>query len=161
MKNDVADLLESWFQFATEDALVMDLEHINAEARGNLCAFSPPAEVTLDVEQVVAFLHRVAAHRSAQIAGHAMTFYCWHDMLVRQLRLSLVSSEHGRLPFGCHLIETTDIRSVVQAIVVDDWNNSRYMCVEQDHADDEIDADTEEPMYTEERPLRVGIVALG
>lgn len=161
MKNDAADLLESWFQFAAEDALVMDLEYINAEARGNLCAFSPPEQVTLDVEQVIAFIHRVAAHRSAQVAGHAMTLYCWHDRLVRQLRLSLVSSEHGHLPFGCHHVETTDIRSVVQAVVVDDWNNLGYMCFEEGNADDEIDTEKDEPMYTEERPLKVGVIALG
>ncbi|KAF1015136.1 MAG: hypothetical protein GAK31_02626 [Stenotrophomonas maltophilia] len=90
-----------------------------------------------------------------------MTLYCWHDMLVRQLRLSLVSSGHGQLPFGCHHVETTDIRSVVQAIVIEDWNNPRYMCFEESQADDEIDAGTDEPMYTEERPLKVGVVALG
>lgn len=163
MKSDVADLLESWFQFAAEDALVMDLEYINAEAHGNLCAFSPPAEVTLDVEQVVAFIHRVAAHRSAQVAGHAMTFYCWHDMNVRQLRLSLVSSVHGKLPFGCHHVETTDIRSVVQPIVLDDWNNPRFMCFEESDASDEFDTDTvtNEPLYTQEHPLRVAVIALG
>ncbi|AWH51099.1 MULTISPECIES: hypothetical protein [Stenotrophomonas] len=161
MENDAVTLLESWFQFAAEDTLVIDLDCINAEANGNLCAFSPPPEVTLDVGQVVAFIRRLASHRAAQIPGHAMTLYCWHDMLVRQLRLSLVSSEHGHLPFGCHHVETTDIRSVVQAIVAADWNNPRYMCFEEGQADDEIDADTDEPMYTEERPLKVGVIALG
>ncbi|WP_414496432.1 hypothetical protein [Stenotrophomonas maltophilia] len=160
MKNDAADLLETWFQSASEDALVMDLEYINTEARGNLCTFSPPAEVTLDVEQVVAFIDRVAAHRSAQVAGHAMTFYCWHDMKVRQLRLSLVSSVHGKLPFACHHVEPTDIRSVVHPIVLDGWNNPRFMYFEENDAFDEFETDTDEPLYTEKHPLRVAVIAL-
>lgn len=28
-----------------------------------------------------------------------MTFYCWHDEQASQLRFSLVSASHGRLPF--------------------------------------------------------------
>ncbi|WP_312401174.1 hypothetical protein [Stenotrophomonas indicatrix] len=158
---DVVALLESWFQFAAEDALVVDLDSINTEALGNLCAFSPPPEMNLEVEPVVAFINRVATHRASQVAGHAMTFYCWHDAIVRQLRLSLVSSGHGHLPFGCHYVETTDVRSVVRAIVADDWNNPRYMCFEEDGADGGIDVDTNEPMYTEKHPLRVAVIALG
>lgn len=161
MENDVATLVENWFRFATEDELVIDLDCINTEARGNLCAFSPPAEVSLDVQPVVAFIKRVATCRASQVAGHPMTFYCWHDAMVRQLRLSLVSSEHGHLPFGCHHVETTDIRSVVQAIVEGDWNNPRYLCFEESDADGEANTDTDQPMYTEERPLKVAVIVLG
>ncbi|MBA0224135.1 hypothetical protein [Stenotrophomonas maltophilia] len=158
---DVVALLESWFQFAAEDALVIDPGCITAEARGNLCAFSPPPDTFLDVAPVVAFVHRVAAYRAAQVAGHAMTFYCWHDAMVRQLRLSLVSSQHGHLPFGCHHVATTDVRSIVQAIVVDDWNNPRCLCLEDRDGIDAAGANADGPMYTEERPLRVAVIPLG
>lgn len=88
-------------------------------------------------------------------------------MQVRQVRLSPVSSAHGYLPFGCHHVETTDIRSVVQPLVFDDWNNPRYMCFEESDAtdefdtDDECDADADETMYAEKRFLRVAGIALG
>lgn len=153
-------LLEEWFQCATEDELVIDADHINVEANGNFCAFSPPPGVDLGVEQVVAFIRRVVAHRAGQISGHAMTFYCWHDMQTRQLRLSLVSRSHGHLPFGCHHAETLDINSVVRPIVFDDWRTPRDMAWKDDGLVPD-EAERDEPFFSEERPLRVGVITPG
>jgi len=55
-----------------------------------------------------------------------MIFYCWHDFQVRQLRFSLVSKSHGRLPFGCETKQTTDLSSVIEQIVHGDWLNEQY-----------------------------------
>lgn len=159
MRNDAHKLLESWFQFATEDALVIDTDHISTEAIGNLCVFSPPPDVNPDVDEVIAFISRVAVHRASQLPGHAMTFYCWHDVQVRQLRLSLVSRVHGCLPFGCHHVQTQDIDSVVRPIIYGDWRNQWYTDYKEDPADDHLD--DEGPLYTEQRPLKVGVIALG
>jgi hypothetical protein len=59
----------------------------------------------------------------------------------------------------------------VQTILLDDWNNPRYMCFEERDATDEFDTDDEfavavavaayGPMYTEKRPVRVAVIALG
>jgi len=58
-------------------------------------------------------------------ARQGMIFYCWHDRQARQLRFSLVSSAHGRLPFACE-IEVTDMAGVVGSIVQDDWLNPNW-----------------------------------
>ncbi|MCC7634233.1 hypothetical protein [Stenotrophomonas rhizophila] len=152
-------LLEEWFQFAVEDPLVIDSDCINTEATGNMCSFSQAGRSVPEPGALVAWIQRIAAHRATQLHGHAVTFYYWHDMQARQLRLSLVSRSHGRLPFGCHHVETPDIDSVVRSVVVDDWRNPKYMAREEGCRPDEAVVDM--PFFTEEHPLKVGVIPLG
>ncbi|HDS0949415.1 TPA: hypothetical protein QDZ34_001038 [Stenotrophomonas maltophilia] len=141
-------LLEDWFLFAVEDALVIDTDFINEEARGNLCSFSPAEGCEPDAGALAAFVRRVAAHRALELDGHPMRFYCWHDAQARQLRLSLVSTAHGRLPFGCVHETTPDVDCVVRAIVEQDWLNPSYGAY--------IDVGEE----AAPQPLQVAVIAL-
>jgi hypothetical protein len=46
-----------------------------------------------------------------------MLMYCWHDEQAGQLRLSLVSASHGRLPFGCEVAPVEDLGAVVRSFL--------------------------------------------
>lgn len=49
----------------------------------------------------------------------------------------------------------------MQAIVEGGWNNPRYLCFEESDADGEASTDTDQPLYTEERPLKVAVTVFG
>ncbi len=101
-------LLDEWLEDVTGDNLLIDesesgLEH---EARNNLWSFSISSDQaqTLTKGDIKAFLDAVVEARRQQImrmpdGRHSMTFYCWYDEQAIQLRFSLVSTSHGRLPF--------------------------------------------------------------
>ncbi|WP_242607271.1 hypothetical protein [Comamonas thiooxydans] len=55
-----------------------------------------------------------------------MLFYCWHDAQTRQLRFSLVSSTHGRQPFGCAISPSAELAAVAEHIVKKDWLNADW-----------------------------------
>jgi hypothetical protein len=88
---------------AEDDAIVVDLDDIHHEALANMWSFSPDDDAASDLrpEDVAHFVGQVLEARRRLVAeGHAaMLFYCWHDAQTRQLRFSLVSAAHGRLPF--------------------------------------------------------------
>ena len=46
-----------------------------------------------------------------------MLFYGWHDAQVAQLRFSLVSADHGCLPFGCPVEPTADLELIVASFL--------------------------------------------
>jgi hypothetical protein len=79
---------------------------INEEANGNLWNFGLQDEEAsaTDVEGVLAFWGELVAARErslqTQHPGHRMYFYTWFDAMIPALRHSLVSTTHGRLPFG-------------------------------------------------------------
>lgn len=153
---DQARLLEDWFQFAVEDALVIDPDCINAEAIGNMCTFSQADRSAPAPKAVADWIRRVAAHRATQLHGNPMTLYCWHDAQARQLRISVVSTSHRRLPFGCVHVKTLDIGAVVREIITHDWRNPRYGSCQL-----EEDSAADAPFYSEARPLMVGLIRLG
>ena len=55
-----------------------------------------------------------------------MLFYCWHEAQTRQLRFSLVSAAHGRLPFGCAVDPEAKLASIAADIVNQDWLNAEW-----------------------------------
>ena len=55
-----------------------------------------------------------------------MLFYCWHEAQTRQLRFSLVSAAHGRLPFGCAIDPGAELASIAADIVNQDWLNAEW-----------------------------------
>lgn len=46
-------------------------------------------------------------------------FYCWFDELSSQLRLSAISSQHNKLPFGCQL-NVCDLSEIVHGLFNND-----------------------------------------
>ncbi|PLY45852.1 hypothetical protein CSZ94_04265 [Janthinobacterium sp. ROICE36] len=114
---------------AKDDAVEIDPDDINHEATTNMWRFSPTDEETPQIHaaEIVEFIGQVIAARSSALVGEDMLFYCWHDAQCRQLRYSLVSRSHGRLPFRCALRETQDLALIVDRVVNGDWRNAHDM----------------------------------
>jgi hypothetical protein len=119
--------LPGWLAEVTADAVVVDPDDINAEANANLWRFSISAEMAaaMTVADVEAFATAVADARSAWLRANGagpMVLYWWHDAMAGQLRFSLVSATHGRLPFGCVVIPAVSLR-----VIADEWLTSPYL----------------------------------
>jgi len=114
---------------AKDDAVEIDPDNINHEAMTNMWSFSPTEEETpqIHVADIVAFIGELIAARSSAVKGEEMLFYCWHDAQCRQLRFSLVSRSHGRLPFRREVRETRELAPIVDRVVNGDWRNEHFM----------------------------------
>src|SRR5262245_19091695 len=101
------DPIAVWLRDVVDDEVVIDPDAINVEAIRNLRCFSLEAEQTTrdSPGEVAAFLRAVVAARNdwlnaRKIGTEQMRLYCWFDEQAGQLRLSMVSATHGRLPFA-------------------------------------------------------------
>ena len=118
-------LLESWFADATSgDALIDPLE-IQREAIENLRYFAlPQGQAAPDIATVEAFVARVVEARREHLRARtrrAMTMYWWHDALAGQLRYSLVSSSHRRLPFRARVQHVDRLTPILQEWLESPW----------------------------------------
>lgn len=138
-KTDVmhATVLNDWFAMAKDDAVEIDPADINHEAMSNMWCFSPTDEETPQIHAaaVDAFIRQLIAARGSAVTGKDMLFYCWHDAQCRQLRFSLVSRAHGRLPFRREIRATQDLSLIVARVVDGDWRNEHVMQAAQDDDD--------------------------
>ncbi|WP_256079944.1 hypothetical protein [Massilia sp. YIM B04103] len=127
MINSIA--VNRWLAQAKDDEIVIDSSDINHEARENMWRFSPFEDEasTISAEDVVEFIRQVIEARRMKLRGKEMLFYCWHDFQCRQLRFSLVSRSHGRLPFACQVSETNDLSAIANRVVNEDWSNDSYV----------------------------------
>lgn len=114
----------SWLADVAYDDVIISAGDINAEAQDNLWSFSLSADQAADVtaSDVEGFLQAIIGARrewlSAQgVNSGSMRFYCWHDEQVTQLRLSLVSACHGRLPFGCEVKDVGELAEIVNSFL--------------------------------------------
>ena len=114
---------EDWLAEVVSDMLVTDdsVGGLEREAMGNLWAFSISQDQSRAVTgaDVLVFLSAVGQARDRQIrerfgAARTMVFYCWFEEQSSQLRLSLVSARHNRLPFGAQSEVTDDLGRVVR-----------------------------------------------
>ena len=130
-------VVSSWFTMAKDDAVEIDPDDINHEARTNMWSFSPTDEKTPQIEaaDIVEFIRQVIAARRSALKGEDMLFYCWHDAQCRQLRFSLVSRSHGRLPFRCEVRETQDLTLIADRVVYGDWRNEHYIQAPSEEGD--------------------------
>ena len=131
--------VSSWFAMAKGDSVEIDPDNINHEAMSNLWSFSPTEEETPQIHaaDIVESIGELIAARSSALVGEEMLFYCWHDAQCRQLRYSLVSRSHGRLPFRCELRETQDLALIADRVVNGDWRNEHYMQAPSDDGDEQ------------------------
>ncbi|UQV43996.1 hypothetical protein KIV45_19135 [Janthinobacterium lividum] len=127
---------------AKDDAVEIDPDNINHEAMTNMWSFSPTDEETPQIHaaDIVEFIGHVIAARSSALKGEDMLFYCWHDAQCRQLRFSLVSRSHGRLPFRRELRETQDLALIVDRVVNGDWRNAHFMQAPSEEGDEQEQA---------------------
>ncbi|KAB0325069.1 hypothetical protein LSO07_15485 [Janthinobacterium sp. PLB04] len=130
-------VVNNWFSMAKDDAVEIDPDNINHEAMSNMWSFSPTDEETPQIHaaDIVAFIEELIAARSSALVGEEMLFYCWHDAQCRQLRFSLVSRSHGRLPFRCELRETQDLSLIADRVVNGDWRNEDFMQAPSEEGD--------------------------
>lgn len=122
-------VINGWLAMARGDAVAIDPADIHHEATSNMWRFSPTDAETPEITaaDMTEFIGQLIAARRQALDGEDMLFYCWHDAQCRQLRFSLVSRAHGRLPFRCALRETQDLALIVDDVVHGDWHNRRYV----------------------------------
>ena len=122
---------------AKDDLVEIDPDNINHEAISNMWSFSPTDVETPQIHaaDIVEFIGQVIAARRSAVKGEDMLFYCWHDAQCRQLRYSLVSRSHGRLPFRCELRETQDLALIAERVVNGDWRNEDFMQAPSEEGD--------------------------
>jgi hypothetical protein len=118
----VVNPLPGWLAEVTTDAVVVCPDDLDAEACGNMWSFSflPEQAAAVSEAKVVEFLQAIAAARGRSLAAQGtgpMLLYCWNDQQAGQLRLSLVSASHGRLPFGCEVVPVEDLGAVVRSFL--------------------------------------------
>lgn len=135
-------VVNNWFSMAKDDAVEIDPDDINHEAMTNMWSFSPTDEETPQIHaaDIVAFIRELIAARSSALVGEEMLFYCWHDAQCRQLRFSLVSRSHGRLPFRCEVRETQDLSLIADRVVNGDWRNEDFMQAPSEEGDEQEQA---------------------
>jgi hypothetical protein len=117
---------DGWLKKVSAHSLLVQPDDINAEALANLHWLSLESEQARDVttECVQRLINDVVAAWRGQQRERSLpeiVFYCWHDAQAGQLRISAVSRNHGRLPFGCQLEQVAEL-----SVVVNDWLESPY-----------------------------------
>ena len=77
----LATVLSNWLVMTKDDAVEIDPDDINHEARTNMWSFSPTDEETpqIDAADIVEFVGELIAARSSALVGEEILFYCWHD----------------------------------------------------------------------------------
>jgi hypothetical protein len=119
--------MATWLAEVTNDAVVICRDDINTEANSNLWSFSLTLQEasSLSVTDVVEFSQKVVASRREWLTARrapSMVMYWWHDEQAGQLRFSLVSTTHGRLPFQANIAVVAEFEEIAKA-----WLSSPYL----------------------------------
>ncbi len=135
-------VLLRWLSLLDGEVVYVDANDVKLEAVTNMCCFCPTdaESLLLSGPLVRRFVEDCLQRRLQRIVSQQlppMKFYCWHDFQARQLRLSMVSSSHGYLPFGCTVVETADLGAVIKQVVDLDWKNPNHFCDPVEPGDDE------------------------
>lgn len=114
----------SWLADVANDEVIISAGDINVEASENLWSFSLSADQAADVtaSDVEVFLQAIIGARREWLSVQGVNtgsirFYCWHDEQAAQLRLSLVSACHGRVPFRCEVKDVSDLTEIVNSFL--------------------------------------------
>lgn len=123
----VANPFLEWLAEVSADEVAIRPDDINAEANENLWSFSLSSEqaAAVSVADVETFAKGVADTRRVWLSAHEadpMVLYWWHDELAGQLRCSLVSASHGRLPFRCPVVSVRTFGEIAS-----EWLGSPYL----------------------------------
>lgn len=117
-------LLARWLKDVVSDEIVIDPDDINKEGNSNLWGVSFSEEEVrmhgLTLQEAKDFIQEAVRARKAQrsalrLPAGSLIFYCWVDFLIGQLRFSLVSASHGRLPFGARLQAVDDVEVILRS----------------------------------------------
>lgn len=118
----VENPLPGWLAEIAADSVAVHADNIGIEASANMWSISLSPEQTeaVSAAEVEEFVRAIAVARGKWLAAHGkgpMTLYCWHDEQAGQLRFSLVSASHGRVPFGCEVVPVEDLAAVVRGFL--------------------------------------------
>lgn len=120
-------VVERWLALVRQaTSIYHDTQDMNAQANANLFCFSPrEADIAeLDLTVMQQFIADTEQHFASLLGPlQTMEFYCWHDVQVRQLRFSLISACHGRLPFNCEYQINSQVTQLLKSILIGDWLN--------------------------------------
>ncbi len=114
----------SWIDEVASDKLTVDPTDMVTEGQSNLWSFTLPSDdasardhkiIERFIEQVIDARCSVLRERGAP--SGSMRFYCWHDEMAAQLRFSLVSACHEKLPFGCIVDPVPELVRIVESFV--------------------------------------------
>lgn len=77
-------------------------------------------KLSLTADDLQEFLDAVLINRASQLrqvdVDHGLIFYVWFDAQALQLRFSLISDFHEKLPFGCQIVES-ELRPIIEAFL--------------------------------------------
>jgi hypothetical protein len=144
-------VLSKWLEMVKDVDITIDEDDINEEAVKNWWSFSPTEEEEegITAEAVAEFVQAVIENCREVLAEpppDPMFFYCWHDFVDRTLNFSLVSTSHGRLPFGSIIVETDDLLLITTRVVMLDWLHPAYYTPADPEKDEEDgEKDEEKP----------------
>lgn len=97
--------LKTWLAELEHEVRLLHSTDLKDEAQKNLVTFGVSA-CALDEwgeESILNFISGCKSLYASKTNGTSMQFYSWFDEQASQLRVSAVSSCHGKLPFGCEL----------------------------------------------------------
>lgn len=113
-----------WLPEVAADPVLLSPGDLNSEAQANLWTFAltPEEAAVIPQSEVEKFLLEIINSRGKHLLNRkvqpkSVVFYCWHDEQASQLRFSLVSKSHGRLPFGCRVKEVSNPSSIVRSFL--------------------------------------------
>lgn len=152
---DVLNPFAEWLPKVVADPIHVDEseEGLNAEALANLWGFGFSSEELRGVseEDVEGFVRAVEEARERQIlerfGGRPMAFYCWVDEMLGELRLSIVSASHGRLPFGKPPEIVEDLAEIARAYLACAYHDGIPMGEFRTVTQEDIDAYVEPAPY--------------
>ncbi len=116
------DTFSDWLTEVAADQVVIAPSDLGAEARGNQWSFALTSRqaAVLSPAHVASFVRAVAAARGRLLSERGaapMLFSCWHDDQASQLRFSLVSASHDRLPFHCEVDQSATLESIAASFL--------------------------------------------
>jgi hypothetical protein len=108
------DIAEKWILELPEELDLIQSSEVNEEARSNMFTFG--IDETWSNKDIVNFISKCAEVYASKNTLQPMWFYSWYDDQAFQLRLSAVSQEHKKLPFGCTLKQVA-IEDIAQDVI--------------------------------------------
>lgn len=108
-------------EIVTDKLLISDDIHdLYKETENNTWSISISEDLALKitVEDFMNFFDKVIFNRQKQIRGsngqNEMFFYAWFDGFSGQVKFSLISCIHQKLPFGCEIQILNELNPVIQ-----------------------------------------------
>lgn len=121
--------LQTWLDELDDEVVLLHSSNLNSEANHNIVTFGISEDNLREwgLESINNFILACRDMYATRTNSIPMQFYCWFDQQAGQLRISAVSSEHNKLPFGCQL-NVCDLSEVMQGFL----NNNNGLGGEHD-----------------------------